>query len=43
MNKINLAKEVTLKQYDKTSPITNVIKSLEQKINSPTKSKSNKN
>ena len=43
MNKIDLVKEVTLKNYDKTSPITNVIKSLEQKINSPTRSKSNKN
>ena len=42
MNKINLVKEVTRKEYDNTSPITNVLKSLEQKINSPTKSSSKK-
>ena len=43
MNKVNLVKDVTRKEYDKTSTMTNVIKSLEQKINSPTKSKTKRN
>ena len=43
MNDLKIVKEITKKKYDTSSSFNKLIKSLEQKINSPTRSKSNKN
>jgi len=42
MNDIKIVKNTTKKKYDDSSPLTKLIKSLEQKVNSPKNSNNNK-